>query len=205
MWDVGGLLGRLVSCGGTSGWAGRLAVPRADCLSPRRGDSLHPPPCLHGAATSAPTLYQHQVPSTPSPLPLLQLANMSAQLKAESARASLLSLACDHSLSGSALGAEVEKLVRLGLKAPNDFWEKLMSERSQVIIAASNRHAREKAALERSVAALQVGGLGRPRWGGRGCGREGKRVRDWGKQGNKGWKDGKGGEEGAGCGSDRAS
>lgn len=61
-----------------------------------------------------------------------QVANLTAQLRGESARASLLALASDHSLAGSALGAEVDKLVRLGLKAPNDFWEKLMSERSQV-------------------------------------------------------------------------
>jgi hypothetical protein len=81
-----------------------------------------------------------------------------AQLKAESARASLLTLASDHGLAGPALSAEVDKLVRLGLKAPNDFWERLMSERSQVIIANSNRHGREKVALERKQAMLQVGG-----------------------------------------------
>ena len=80
-----------------------------------------------------------------------------AQLKAESARASLLTLASDHGLAGPALGAEVDKLVRLGLKAPNDFWERLMSERSQVIIANSNRHGREKVAMERKQAQLEVG------------------------------------------------
>jgi hypothetical protein len=90
----------------------------------------------------------------PTSFALLQ----AAQLKAESARASLLTLASDHGLAGPALGAEVDKLVRLGLKAPNDFWERLMSERSQVIIANSNRHGREKVALERKQAQLQVGG-----------------------------------------------
>ncbi|KAL4450221.1 hypothetical protein ABPG77_010890 [Micractinium sp. CCAP 211/92] len=85
-----------------------------------------------------------------------QLANAQSALKAEQSRASLLALATDHTLAGSALAAEVEKLVRLGMRAPNDFWERLMSERSQLILAASNRHAREKAALERAQADLQA-------------------------------------------------
>lgn len=59
----------------------------------------------------------------------------------------------------------MEKLVQLGLKAPNDFWEKLVSERSQVIITNSNKHAREKAALERRQQQLQVGAVLKSRVG----------------------------------------
>ena len=100
-------------------------------------------------------------PTAPLPLPPpLQ----TAQLNAEAARASLLSLATDPGLAGAALAAEVSKLVRLGLKAPNDFWERAMSERSAVIMASSNRHAREKAALERQQQQQQVGG-GAAEWG----------------------------------------
>lgn len=85
-----------------------------------------------------------------------QLANAQSALKAEQGRASLLAVCGDHTLAGPALAAEVDKLVRLGMKAPNDFWERLMSERSQLIMAASNRHAREKAALEQGQTELQA-------------------------------------------------
>jgi PHP family Zn ribbon phosphoesterase len=67
-----------------------------------------------------------------------------------------MALATDQGLAGHALAAEVDKLVRLGLKAPHDFWEKLMSERSQTIMANSNRHSREKKALEQRQQQLQV-------------------------------------------------
>lgn len=67
-----------------------------------------------------------------------------------------MALATDQGLASHALAAEVDKLVRLGLKAPHDFWEKLMSERSQTIMANSNRHSREKKALEQRQQQLQV-------------------------------------------------
>jgi hypothetical protein len=66
----------------------------------------------------------------------------------------------DPTLAGSALAAEVDKLVQSGIKGPPDFWERLMSQRSQVIIAANNKHMKEKAALEQRQQQLQVG-LGR--------------------------------------------
>lgn len=81
----------------------------------------------------------------------------SAHLKSETARASYLSLHGDPTLAGSALAAEVDKLVQSGIKGPPDFWERLMSQRSQVIIAANNKHMREKAALEQRQQELQVG------------------------------------------------
>ncbi|PRW60389.1 hypothetical protein C2E21_1164 [Chlorella sorokiniana] len=85
-----------------------------------------------------------------------QVANLTAQLKTESGRTALLNLAADHTLVGSALGTEVRKLVQLGMKAPNDFWEKLMSERNSIIAANNNRHARERSALERQQEKLQA-------------------------------------------------
>ena len=97
------------------------------------------------------------MPCNQLPTPRSPWCLQSAQLKAEAARASLLALASDHSLAGSVLAAEVDKLVQLGLKAPNDFWEKLMTERSQVITSISNKHARERAALEQRQQQLQVG------------------------------------------------
>ena len=92
------------------------------------------------------------------PRPPAQVANLQAQLKQEAQRASLLALASDHTLAGPSLAAEVAKLVSQGLPPPHDFWERLMSERSQLIMATSNKWARERAALERRHAELQARG-----------------------------------------------
>ena len=46
----------------------------------------------------------------------------------------------------------------LGLQQPNAFWERLMSERSAVILASANKWGRERAALERRQAELQARG-----------------------------------------------
>ena len=116
----------------------------------RRGCALIPSPTPLSCTCIPCRNVRLKTPPAANPAP------QTAQLKAEAARASLLSLATDHGLAGAALAAEVDKLVRLGLRAPNEFWERLMSERSQVIIANSNKHAREKVALERRQAQLQV-------------------------------------------------
>ena len=89
------------------------------------------------------------------------MAKLTTYLKGETQRASVLAMMADESLRGSKLSEQVQQAVAAGMAPPPDFWERLLSERNDLLIANSNKWRSQRAKLEQRQDELQARGA----WG----------------------------------------